>query len=222
MTDTTTDIPVYDQGELRHALESALAFRRARKDRGPLQVLDTVRIVAPEGARAVMVWGTDRYRMIRVEVALTDALASPVDVLIPMDYATKLARELSKSQYPCTLTVNSSSSSSSLYTLTLDTFDAQTTVPLFVGDFPRIENVLAGAGLPTEETLAIHQLLPETLAKLAKLKPHPSETRRSGAVAAGRLTIRWGDPGKAAHFLIGETGTIHGAFMPMRGDIPER
>lgn len=221
MTDTTTDIPVHDQGELRHALESALAFRLARGDRDLLPVFDTVRIVAPEGARSVMVWGTDRYRMIRVEVALTDALASPVDVLIPMDYATKLARELSKSQYPCTLTVNSSSP----YTLTLDTYEAQTTVPLFFGDFPRIENVLEGAGKPTGETPAIHQLLPETLAKLAKLKPHPSETRKGGTVpagTAGRLTIRWGDPGKAAHFLIGETGTIHGAFMPMRGDIPER
>src|SRR5699024_8581163 len=112
-------------------------------------------IVAPEGARSVMVWGTDRYRMIRIEVALTDALASPVDVLIPMDYATKLARELSKSQYPCTLTVNYSTP----YTLTLDTYEAQTTVPLFVGDFPRIENALEGAGKPTGETPAIHQLL---------------------------------------------------------------
>ena len=217
MTDPIT-LHIAEQSAFRHALESAVAIRMARRYRDIYPVLDHVRVTGCAGDQTVMVWATDRFIILQVEVDLSEPLSGPVDLLIPMDYVATLTRQLAKKPVPCELTAYEVNSVS----LTLNTFDSQTSVPAGIGNFPRVAHIIEQAGRPLDENIEnfqSHALGPEVMAKLAKIKPHPEDS----GTDPGSLFIRWGDRRKPAFFQSGQTGKIVGSFMPFSHTlIPER
>lgn len=214
-TTTTTTLQVSDQGMLRHALESAYVFRISAKQANLVPVLDCVRLRAEPESNELQVWGCDRYRLIRSLVPLDRAPDRHVSALIPSAHIRNLVRQLSTGQVTCSLTVDGT------LRMTLDTYDSQSTVGLQDGDWPNLDRLLDNCGKPTSTdpaTFSTVALAAETVAKLAKVKPHPSELRDRQRDPGG-LYVWWGDRRKTARFMIGRSGRVVGSFLPYTEDV---